>query len=73
MPVHILLTKGDKLKRGPAKTVLFNVKKHIEEAGFGNCVSIQVFSALKGDGLAELENKLRQWLTQEESEATPEQ
>jgi len=33
LPVHVLLTKADKLKRGPAKAALLSVRKALEEAG----------------------------------------
>ncbi|OGT73510.1 MAG: YihA family ribosome biogenesis GTP-binding protein, partial [Gammaproteobacteria bacterium RIFCSPLOWO2_02_FULL_57_10] len=41
MPVHVLLTKVDKLKRGAAQNALLGARKQI--AGFPN-VSIQLFS-----------------------------
>ncbi len=63
MPVHILLTKGDKLKRGPAKTTLFQVQKQLDTLGLNHNVSIQVFSSLKGDGLKTLEQTLTDWLS----------
>ncbi len=62
MPVHILLTKSDKLKRGPAKNTLMQVKKHIKESQVDDLVSVQTFSSLKGDGLKELERVLQRWL-----------
>lgn len=45
LPVHILLTKADKLKRGQASTALLNVKKAV-----GDRASVQLFSALKRQG-----------------------
>lgn len=73
MPVHVLLTKADKLKKGPAKSTLLSVKKEIAEMGLEE-VSIQLFSAPKKDGLKILENTLNQWLTleQEPSDEEPE-
>ncbi len=61
MPVHVLLTKADKLKRGPAKNTLLSVRARLLE--FGDTTSVQLFSSLKGDGLKELETLLRAWLT----------
>ena len=61
MPVHILLTKADKLKRGPAKASLLKVQATL--AHFGDRVSAQLFSAPKRDGLKSLENQLKRWLT----------
>ena len=59
MPLHILLTKSDKLKRGPAKASMLQVKKAL--AGMGDQVSIQTYSALKGDGIKELRRQLTTW------------
>jgi len=61
LPVHLLLTKADKLKRGPAQTSLLQVRKHLIEVGFSN-VSVQTFSALKKTGIPELETRLSHWL-----------
>ncbi len=33
MPVHLLLTKADKLKRGPAKNTLLQVQRELENEG----------------------------------------
>jgi len=63
MPVHILLTKADKLSRGPAKNTLLSVKARLTE--YGDLASAQLFSSLKKDGLRELEVKLKHWLTDE--------
>lgn len=62
LPVHILLTKGDKLKRGAAKNVLLSVQKSLREAEVEDLVSAQVFSSLKGDGLKELEQRISSWM-----------
>jgi len=61
MPVHVLLTKADKLKRGPAKSTLLSVQARLFE--FGELASAQLFSSLKRDGIKELERKLNAWLT----------
>ncbi len=61
MPVHILLTKSDKLKKGPANNALLQTRKRLTE--HEDLVSIQLFSALKGTGLKELESTLNSWLT----------
>jgi len=61
MPVHVLLTKADKLKRGPAKSTLLSVQGQLSE--HGDLVSVQLFSSLKRDGLKDLEKRLRGWLT----------
>jgi len=59
MPVHILLTKADKLKRGAAQNALLSVKRDLKE--FAN-VSAQLFSSLKGTGLEEAQAVLDRWL-----------
>ena len=61
MPVHILLTKADKLKRGAASKALLEVKKATE--AHRDLVSAQLFSALKHDGHRELTHVLNNWLT----------
>lgn len=63
MPVHILLTKADKLKKGPGKASL--LKLQAELADVSDLVSAQLFSALKGTGLGELRTVLNAWLTDE--------
>ncbi|CAA0111376.1 ribosome biogenesis GTP-binding protein YihA/YsxC [Zhongshania aliphaticivorans] len=60
MPMHILLTKSDKLKRGPAQATLLSVRKDLVE--YGDLISVQLFSAHNGDGLQDLRNQLDQWL-----------
>ncbi|CAA0104898.1 putative GTP-binding protein EngB [Zhongshania aliphaticivorans] len=60
MPLHILLTKSDKLKRGPASATLLSVRKNL--ADYGDLISVQLFSAQNGDGLQALRSKLDQWL-----------
>ncbi|MDX1823555.1 MAG: ribosome biogenesis GTP-binding protein YihA/YsxC [Thiohalomonadales bacterium] len=59
MPVHILLTKADKLKRGPANNTLLNVQKALADQAN---VSVQLFSALKHAGVEEARAKLDSWL-----------
>jgi GTP-binding protein len=60
MPVHILLTKADKLKRGPASAALQKVRSRLKE--WEDLVSVQLFSSLKRDGVDTLSQKLDQWL-----------
>ena len=45
-PVHILLTKADKLSRGAASAALLSVRKQV-----GDTATVQLFSALKGTGV----------------------
>lgn len=60
MPVHILLTKADKLKKGPASNTLLKVRKTINEEY--PLASAQLFSSLKRQGLDELRRTLDYWL-----------
>ena len=60
MPVHILLTKADKLKRGPAKSTMLKVQRAV--ADLGDLVTVQTFSSHNGEGLKILQNKLTSWL-----------
>lgn len=62
MPVHLLLTKADKLKRGPANSTLLGVQKSLKAAGVDDLVSAQCFSSLKKTGLEELKRVLSGWL-----------
>lgn len=66
MPMQIVLTKADKLKKGPAKNQLLGVRKDLQ--GYGDLVSVQLFSALKGDGKEQLQGRLEQWLNYDEAE-----
>lgn len=59
-PVHVLLSKSDKLSRGPAKATLLKVRDALSAAGFE--VSVQLFSSLKRDGVEEAEAVVRGWL-----------
>lgn len=65
MPVHILLTKSDKLGRGAAGNVLQKVRRILtEEYGVERedpWVTVQLFSALKGVGVDEVREKLDLW------------
>jgi GTP-binding protein len=56
VPCHILLTKADKLKRGPAQSTLLKIRRDLPDIA-----SVQVFSSLNKTGLDELVDKLRIW------------
>jgi GTP-binding protein len=70
MPVHVLLTKSDKLNRGQTKTTLLQVTQYLRQHIYTNA-SVQTFSSLNKDGLGELEQTLTRWLLDENQE-TPE-
>ena len=52
MPVHVLLTKADKLKRGAARNALLQVRTRLRN--HPGRASAQLFSALKHEGHGEL-------------------
>lgn len=60
LPAHILLTKADKLKKGPASACHHRIKTALKE--MRGDFSVQLFSALKKSGLSEVHRKLDQWL-----------
>ena len=62
MPIHLLLTKADKLKKGPAKSILLQVKRELADEGFIDNISMQTFSSLKKEGIHELNEQLQDWL-----------
>ena len=59
LPLHLLLTKADKLKRGAAQNTLLKVEKEL--ADFDN-VSVQLFSALRHVGIDSTRKVLTDWL-----------
>lgn len=59
LPVHVLLTKADKLKKGARANALQQVKKQLKQDGFD--ASVQAFSALNGEGLEQLVTRLDDW------------
>lgn len=67
VPLHVLLTKADKLKRGPAQATLLKVKKQLRER-LGHKVSLQVFSALKNQGVDTLQNRVSSWMLPKDAE-----
>lgn len=62
LPVHLLLTKADKLKRGPASSNLLKIMAELKALGLAELVSGQLFSATKKTGLEELKDQLNLWL-----------
>ena len=69
LPVHVLLTKSDKLKKGPAKSSLLSVEKFLRELDPQQALlSVQSFSSLKKLGLDELVEVLSCWLVEHPEE-----
>ena len=60
LPVHLVLTKADKLKRGPAANQLQAVRQ--ATTTLEGTLSVQLFSALKITGTNVAWNKLDEWL-----------
>lgn len=60
LPVHALLTKADKLKRGPAAAALHRVLRELAQLHPQS--GAQLFSALKREGLEEARRRLDHWL-----------
>jgi GTP-binding protein len=59
-PIHVLLTKSDKLTRGPAKQTLESTRRDL--AAWGAQVTAQLFSSLKKSGIEEAEAIIGGWL-----------
>ncbi|NCF25368.1 MAG: YihA family ribosome biogenesis GTP-binding protein [Gammaproteobacteria bacterium] len=57
LPVHILLTKADKLKKGQAAAAVLDVRKEL-----GDRATVQQFSALKRQGEQEAREALESFL-----------
>jgi GTP-binding protein len=60
LQTHILLTKSDKLKRGPAQAALLKTRKALQ--GLHPDASIQLFSSHTRAGEEELQQVLNDWL-----------
>jgi len=61
LKVHVVLTKADKLNRGPANNTLLQVKRDL--TSLDNNVTVQLFSAPQKLGLQELQEQLSLWLS----------
>jgi GTP-binding protein len=61
LPVHIALTKSDKLSRGAGMEVLLKVTAMLRDQ-YGDSVSVQLFSSLKKAGIDEAHAVLDNWL-----------
>lgn len=56
IPCHVLMTKADKLKRGPAQAALHKLRKALPPGA-----TAQVFSAKNREGMELLLERLNQW------------
>ena len=59
LPIHVLLTKADKLSRGQAQSTVLLVRKHYEL--MQDLLTVQSFSSLKKQGIEELIEVMNQW------------
>lgn len=64
VPVHILLTKSDKLSRGNAINSLFQVRRALNH--YAHIVTVQQFSSLNKTGLDEAIEQLDNWFMQKQ-------
>lgn len=60
-PIHIVLSKSDKLNNSEKVSVLNKVKSELTTDGFSN-FTVQLFSSLKKTGVEDLEVVLNSWL-----------
>lgn len=59
LPLHILLTKSDKLKFGAAKNTLLKVQRDLSQVSI--VVTLQLFSALNKIGIDDVHQVLDEW------------
>jgi GTP-binding protein len=59
LPLHIMLTKADKLKFGAAKNTLLQVQRELSRVDI--VVSLQLFSALNKTGIDDVHQVLDEW------------
>lgn len=62
LPLHILLTKADKLAFGAAKNALLNTRQALQKNWGPDTASIQLFSAPKRQGIEDAHQVMAQWL-----------
>ena len=60
-PVHILLSKADKLSKNEQIKTLASVKKSLKPYEERQRVSVQLFSSLKKQGIEEVEHIVQSW------------
>lgn len=61
LPIHILLSKSDKLSKNEQIKTLNNVQKQLADFQKYVPLSVQLFSSLKKAGIEECENIVKQW------------
>ena len=68
-PIHILLTKSDKLSRQQSTVTLMKVKAYLAE-NYPQC-SVQLFSSLKKQGVEQAEAVIAGWLKADDDSGEP--
>lgn len=68
LPLLLLLTKADKLKRGAAQNTLLQVRRELKEVAMLN---VQLFSSHNQQGVNEARKQLNEWLLEDDEEPTP--
>jgi len=68
LPLHMLLTKSDKLNYGAAKNTLLKVQRELQQREVE--VTLQLFSSLKKKGVDEVHDVLDQWFDLKAKERT---
>ena len=71
-PVHILLSKADKLSKNEQIKTLSFVKKALKPFSERQEVSVQLFSSLKKQGMEEVENVVGGWFARLDTELSEE-
>lgn len=66
-PVHILLSKADKLSKNEQNKTLLSVKKALKPFAERQTVSVQLFSSLKKQGIEEVNQTVSKWFADWES------
>ena len=66
LPLHVLLTKADKLSHGAAMQMMYQVQRDLQLQG--DELSLQLFSTLKKQGTEALASVLCEWLAYDEGE-----
>ncbi len=61
LPLHMLLTKADKLNYGAAKNTLLKVQKELQERNVE--ITLQLFSSLKKTGIDDVHKVLDLWFS----------
>lgn len=66
-PVHILLSKADKLSKNEQIKTLSSVKKALKPFAERQTVTVQLFSSLKKQGIEEVEHIVQSWFDRDAS------